>query len=65
MTAEIVWTLGAVLCIEGLILAIAPGRLESVLDILRSMPVEARRLAGMLALAVGVAVLWMARALGA
>ena len=65
MTAEIAWAVGLVLCVEGLILSLMPDRLESLLKMLTDMPVEARRLAGLAALAAGVALLWAARAFGA
>ena len=64
MTAEIAWAVGLVLCLEGLILSLLPGRLESLLKLLSDMPVEARRLAGLAALGAGVALLWAARAFG-
>ncbi len=57
--------LGLVLGVEGLILALVPDRLEALLDTLRAMPVEARRLAGLLALAVGIGLVVLARSLGA
>ncbi len=53
------------LSVEGLVFALAPARLDQFLDALRQMPVEARRLAGLLALAVGVALIALARAAGA
>lgn len=56
--------LGLVLVIEGLVLALLPGRIDEVLDMLRRMPPEARRLAGLAALAAGVALVALARALG-
>lgn len=65
MTAKILLALGLVLSVEGLVFALAPARLDQFLDALRQMPVEARRLAGLLALAVGVALIALARAAGA
>ncbi len=59
------WALGLVLTVEGLILALMPARLESLLDSLREMPVEARRLAGLLALVAGVGLVLLARQAGA
>ncbi|MEM0946047.1 MAG: DUF2065 domain-containing protein [Pseudomonadota bacterium] len=55
---------GLVLVIEGLVFALAPSRLEEALDLLKSLPPETRRLIGLLAVAIGVALIWMARALG-
>jgi uncharacterized protein len=39
--------LGLVLIIEGLVFALAPSRLEDVLEMLRRLPIEARRLIGL------------------
>lgn len=56
--------LGLVLCAEGLVLALAPARLENLLDALRAMTLEARRLAGLLALVVGLFLVVLARGMG-
>lgn len=56
--------IGLVLVIEGLVFALLPDRLEEVLDALRSMPRETRRLLGLTAVAVGVLLVWLARSLG-
>ncbi len=53
--------IGFVLVFEGLVLALAPSRLEAALRFLMTLPVEKRRLIGLAALAAGVAVLWIAR----
>ncbi|KMW60442.1 putative inner membrane protein YjeT [Candidatus Rhodobacter oscarellae] len=53
--------LGLVLVIEGLVFALAPSRLEDLLEALRSVPPEARRLIGLTALALGVALVSLAR----
>jgi uncharacterized protein YjeT (DUF2065 family) len=55
--------LGLVLVIEGLAWALAPSALMRTLDSLRDMPPEARRLAGLTTLAIGVALLWIVRAM--
>ncbi|MBV1903071.1 MAG: DUF2065 domain-containing protein [Marinosulfonomonas sp.] len=62
--ATIILAVGLVLCVEGLVFALAPSRLEDVLDALRKMPAETRRLIGLAALAVGVFLIWLARSLG-
>ena len=64
MIATIVLAVGLVLCVEGLVFALAPSRLEEVLDMLRKMPPETRRLIGLTALAVGVFLVWLARSIG-
>ncbi len=63
--STIVLALGLVLCVEGLVFALAPLRMEQVLEALRDISPEARRLIGLLALAVGVGLIWLAKALGA
>lgn len=63
--STILLALGLVLCIEGLVFALAPSRLEELLEILRNMPIETRRLIGLSALAVGVVLVWLAKSLGA
>lgn len=56
--------LGLVLLIEGLVFALAPSRLEDLLEALRQMPVEARRLIGLAAMAAGVFLIWLAGPVG-
>ena len=53
--------LGLVLVVEGLAWALAPSLLVRMLETLKSMPPEQRRMAGLATLALGVALLWMAR----
>jgi uncharacterized protein YjeT (DUF2065 family) len=64
LIAEIVWAAGLVLAIEGLVIALAPGRVDALLEAFRQMPPEARRLAGLAGLAVGALLLSVARAIG-
>ncbi|MCR9086075.1 MAG: DUF2065 family protein [Rhodobacteraceae bacterium] len=56
---------GFVLVFEGLIFALLPKRLDDLAAFLAQMPVDARRLLGLLALAFGVLLLWLARTIGA
>lgn len=65
MIAIILWALGLVLVIEGLAYALAPSLVERLLAALKLMPLDQRRLVGLLALATGVAFLWAAYAMGA
>jgi uncharacterized protein YjeT (DUF2065 family) len=51
--------LGLVLAIEGLVLALAPRRVEDALRFLAALPVDQRRLIGLGALALGVVILWL------
>ena len=52
---------GFVLVFEGLVFALLPRRLDELAALLTQMPIEARRLIGLLALAIGVFLLWLAR----
>lgn len=65
MIATVLWGLGLVLVIEGLVYALAPGLVERFMAALQSLPLDQRRLIGLLSLATGVALLWAAFALGA
>ena len=63
--ATLVLALGLVLCIEGLVFALAPSRLEEVLEFLRNMTPEKRRAIGLAALATGVTLIWLAKIIAA
>jgi len=56
---------GLVLIIEGLVYALAPSILEDLLEAMRSLSTEQRRALGLLAIALGVVFLWVAKTLGA
>ena len=62
--AWILLAIGLVLCVEGLVFALAPSRLEESLETLRNISPDSRRLIGLGALAIGVALIWIAKALG-
>jgi len=51
--------LGLVLAVEGLVLALAPRRIEDALRVIASLPVDRRRMIGLGALALGVVILWL------
>ncbi len=53
--------LGLVLAVEGLALALAPRRVEDALRLIARLDVDQRRLIGLAALALGVALVWMVR----
>ncbi len=55
--------LGLVLVFEGLVFALAPSRLEELVRIIAEMPLETRRALGLVAVAVGVVLVWIARAI--
>ena len=55
---------GLVLAIEGLVLALAPSRLDDIMRLLAEIPHETRRMMGLAALAAGVVLIWLARSFG-
>jgi uncharacterized protein YjeT (DUF2065 family) len=57
--------LGLVLIVEGLVYALAPSLVEDLLAALRSLTHDQRRMTGLGALALGVALIWLASSLGA
>jgi uncharacterized protein YjeT (DUF2065 family) len=54
--------LGLVAIIEGLALALAPARLRDALEAIARMDPEQRRLLGLLAVTVGIALVWASQA---
>ena len=57
--------IGLVLIVEGLVYVLAPSLVEDLLAALRSLPEGQRRTLGLVALALGVVFVWVAKALGA
>lgn len=57
--------LGLVCVIEGLVLALAPFHMERLLAALAELSRDQRRMIGLIAVAVGAALIAVARALGA
>ncbi|TNC70866.1 DUF2065 family protein [Rubellimicrobium roseum] len=55
---------GLTLVVEGLIWALAPQMVERFLLVVRGLPMETRRLAGLAALALGLALVWAGRMAG-
>ena len=53
--------LGLVAIVEGLVLALAPSRLEQVLALLQQLSRDQRRFAGLASVAVGVGLIALAR----
>jgi uncharacterized protein YjeT (DUF2065 family) len=49
----LVLALGLVLVFEGLVFVLAPRRIEDILRLLSNMPIEARRMIGLVALVLG------------
>ncbi|SEQ28285.1 DUF2065 domain-containing protein [Thalassovita taeanensis] len=65
MIATAALALGLVLIVEGLAYALAPSLVEQLLEALRALPETTRRNLGLLALALGVFLVWIAKSLGA
>lgn len=57
--------LGLALVVEGLAWALAPSAIEAMLEALRRLGLDQRRMIGLGAVALGVVLIWMARSLGA
>lgn len=57
--------LGLVLIVEGLVYALAPSLVEQLLEALRALPIESRRMLGLGSLAFGLVLVWCAKMLGA
>ncbi len=54
---------GLVLVIEGLVFALAPSRLEELVKLIADTPIETRRTVGLIAVAIGVVLVWFAKSL--
>jgi uncharacterized protein YjeT (DUF2065 family) len=61
LTGDLLLGLGFVAIVEGLVLALAPGHLERALAFVAAMDPERRRTIGLLAVTVGVGLVWLAR----
>ena len=56
--------IGFVFLLEGLVLALAPSRLEEALRLLQALPPETVRLVGLLAMTAGGIFVWFAAWIG-
>ena len=59
--SELLLAIGLVAVIEGLVLALAPNRLEEALRVLAQIKPEARRLLGLCIISIGVLIVWVVR----
>ena len=59
--SDLVTAIGLVLIIEGLVYAAAPARFKAMMARLEDIPDEALRMGGLIAVAAGVAIVWLAR----
>lgn len=55
----VVLAIGLVLVVEGLAMALAPSRIEEALAYLVSLSRDRKRAIGLVALAIGVALVWL------
>ncbi|MCI5094711.1 MAG: DUF2065 domain-containing protein [Rhodobacteraceae bacterium] len=62
--ATVLLALGLVFIVEGLVYVLAPSLVERMLEALRSLPENARRQLGLLAVVSGLLLLWIAHQLG-
>lgn len=61
MIKDLLLGIGLVAVLEGLVLALAPLRFEDILDTLRRMSVDQRRMLGLGMMAIGVVLVWLVR----
>lgn len=61
---DLVTAIGLVFIIEGLLYALAPNRLKDLLAEIERLGAEKLRVIGLLASALGVAIVWLARTWG-
>ncbi|TDT74823.1 hypothetical protein BDE40_1540 [Litoreibacter halocynthiae] len=61
MLTHIALAIGLVLVVEGLVLALAPSRMEDIVKALAEIPPETRRMMGLAAVALGVLCVWLAK----
>lgn len=60
MLTDLISAIGLVFVIEGLLFALAPDRLKSVLSMVEAMPKDTLRSLGVASVALGVFIVWMA-----
>jgi uncharacterized protein YjeT (DUF2065 family) len=61
MIPELLTALGLVLVIEGLLYALVPGHLKSMMQTVQKLSDDQLRIGGVAAVAAGVAVVWLVR----
>ncbi|MGE4246449.1 MAG: DUF2065 domain-containing protein [Parvibaculaceae bacterium] len=59
--SELVTALGLVLVIEGLVYALGPRHLKTMLALVERVPEDALRTGGIIAIGIGVVLIWLAR----
>lgn len=63
MMPELLMALGLVLVIEGLLYALVPGHLRAMMESIQKLPDDQLRIGGLVAMALGVAVVWLVRSI--
>jgi uncharacterized protein YjeT (DUF2065 family) len=61
MLIHIALAVGLVLVVEGLVLALAPSRMEDIVKALAEISPDTRRMMGLVAVALGVFFIWIAK----
>ena len=61
MSQPLLMALGLVFVIEGLLYALVPGHLKNMMRIMEKAPEETLRIGGMMAVGVGVFIVWIVR----
>ena len=61
MISNIVAAIGLVFVIEGLLYAVLPGRIKTMMSVAESLPDDKLRVLGAVAVAIGVGIVWIAR----
>lgn len=59
--SDLVTAIGLVLVLEGFVYAAFPGGLKRMMSIAQSLPDETLRRSGLMALALGVVIVWLVR----
>ena len=62
MMPELLLALGLVLVIEGLLYALVPAKLRAMMASMQKLSDDQMRMGGVIAMAIGVAVVWLVRA---
>lgn len=62
MIPEVLTALGLVLVIEGLLYALVPSHLKAMMQTVQKLSDDQLRMGGVAAMAIGVAVVWLVRA---
>ena len=61
MSQSLLMALGLVFVIEGLLYALVPGQLKTMMKVMENVSNEALRTGGMVAVGVGVFIVWIVR----